>query len=230
MVLFSTFARFFARYCSVHDPLATLREITAVPGDELWTFGTNYFDGVNLDRRARFKNWFSPSCDKGIASKILSPYDDEAWVVFPAKTPGAFNLYYCDSLKEVQSLRIIHDALADKGRIWSAPIKEAPGFVWEPTLESMLTGALRLTWIDGSRITWPRCVHASIIINRKPPPSPPVHTQPFRPPPLTGIDSQPVEPFRPFFLAPDSRFQFSQVDTLGLFDSQPFFPDDQHKG
>jgi hypothetical protein len=225
-VFFSTFVRFFARYCSVHDLLATLREITAVPDDDLWTFGANCFDGINLDRRARFKNWFSPSFDKGVASEILSTYDDEAWVVFPAKTPGTFNLFYCDSQKEVQHLRIIHDALADKGRNWAAPMKEAPGFVWAPTLASMLTGALSLTWIDGSRTTRqpgrPRCVDASAIINRKPPPP--------RPPPPTDIDSQPVEPFKSFFLGPDSQFQFSQVDTPGLFDSQPFFPDDQSKG
>jgi hypothetical protein len=52
-VLFSTFVRFFAQYCPVHDPVATLREITAVPENDLWTFGANYSTGsVSTARRS----------------------------------------------------------------------------------------------------------------------------------------------------------------------------------
>jgi hypothetical protein len=197
-MLFSTFVRFFVRFESVLNLMATVYEFS-----EIIDSGTEYL----FDYQARFKSWLSPTTDKTAAMEVLrTEMGRQAWAVIPSKTPNMFTVFHKDENEQISALYIIH-AFAVKFR--SGELTD------QPTLDGILTRTLGLTYGHGAKMpqqSRPKYVDADEIIRKN-------RQREKLPEQLqllmefTGFGS-PVTLDLTKFLAADSPFQCSQIEGL----------------
>jgi hypothetical protein len=202
-IFFVGFVRFFLQYGFHQNLLGVLGEISEPSSD--------YSDG------SRFKSWFGPSVDQSAATNEVARGGPHAWKVIPSKNPTRFTLLY-QAPAGPKALRIAHDAIAETVE-QQFSVKFNNGMLaYQPTLEGILRETLHLSFPVMNAEPIPvkaRYVGAEDIQQI-------ASEAPRETPPLLWESQFDLEEDTDSIVEEDSQFEFSQVETGDLQNSQAF--------